>query len=177
MSNVDTFRYYASQLNLTKAQLEAVTECCKACLEATSKDDFQPEWNGWDKPEWGKDGPIFLLNEYDEDGNVVSRYLKTLKEIKEIFAVFDSCSRQVDKVAINEYRVTGPSETGEIETHTWRIEPYQKYYDPHHQFGKPDDDGFNINPTKPDSYYNHTPEERSALRRDVYQTGLEQPDF
>lgn len=34
MSNVDTFRYYASQLNLTPSQLEAVTGCFKACFEA-----------------------------------------------------------------------------------------------------------------------------------------------
>lgn len=34
MSNVETFKYYASQLNLTKPQLEAVTDCFKACFEA-----------------------------------------------------------------------------------------------------------------------------------------------
>lgn len=35
MSNqVDMFKYYASQLNLTKPQLEAVTDCFKACFEA-----------------------------------------------------------------------------------------------------------------------------------------------
>lgn len=73
--------------------------------------------------------------------------------------------RTVDKVDINEYRVTGPSETGEIETHTWRIEPSEKYFDPHHPLGEPD------------SYYNQTPEERSALRRDAYLARTEQPEF
>ena len=35
MSNqVDMFKFYASQLNLTKPQLEAVTDCFKACFEA-----------------------------------------------------------------------------------------------------------------------------------------------
>lgn len=34
MSNVETFKYYASQLNLTKPQLEAVTDCFRACFEA-----------------------------------------------------------------------------------------------------------------------------------------------
>ena len=35
MSNqVDMFKYYASQLNLSKPQLEAVTNCFKACFEA-----------------------------------------------------------------------------------------------------------------------------------------------
>lgn len=46
MSNVDTFRYYASQLNLTPSQLEAVTGCFKACFEAgegmTQAADKQP---------------------------------------------------------------------------------------------------------------------------------------
>ena len=35
MSNqVDMFKYYASQLNLSKPQLEAVTNCFQACFEA-----------------------------------------------------------------------------------------------------------------------------------------------
>lgn len=34
MSNVEMFKYYASKLNLTKPQLEAVTDCFKACFEA-----------------------------------------------------------------------------------------------------------------------------------------------
>lgn len=34
MSNVDTFRQYASQIDLSPAQLEAVTECFQACFEA-----------------------------------------------------------------------------------------------------------------------------------------------
>lgn len=35
MSNqVDMFKFYASKLNLTKPQLEAVTDCFKACFEA-----------------------------------------------------------------------------------------------------------------------------------------------
>ncbi|MBR6892679.1 MAG: hypothetical protein IKN15_05525 [Bacteroidaceae bacterium] len=34
MSNVEMFKHYASQLNLTKPQLEAVTDCFKACFEA-----------------------------------------------------------------------------------------------------------------------------------------------
>lgn len=46
MSNVETFKYYASQLNLTKPQLEAVTDCFKACFEAgegmTQAADKQP---------------------------------------------------------------------------------------------------------------------------------------
>ncbi|GEM_PF-4424250 len=39
MSNVETFKYYASQLNLTKPQLEAVTDCFKACFEADGTND------------------------------------------------------------------------------------------------------------------------------------------
>ena len=42
MSNVDMFNYYASQLNLSKPQLEAVTNCFKACLEA---DEGEPVGN------------------------------------------------------------------------------------------------------------------------------------
>lgn len=42
MSNVDMFNYYASQLNLSKPQLEAVTSCFKACLEA---DEGEPVGN------------------------------------------------------------------------------------------------------------------------------------
>ena len=34
MSRVDMFKYYASKLNLSKPQLEAVTDCFKACFEA-----------------------------------------------------------------------------------------------------------------------------------------------
>lgn len=42
MSNVEMFNYYASQLNLSKPQLEAVTNCFKACLEA---DEGEPVGN------------------------------------------------------------------------------------------------------------------------------------
>ena len=42
MSNVETFKYYASQLNLTKPQLEAVTDCFKACFEADANGDVEP---------------------------------------------------------------------------------------------------------------------------------------
>jgi hypothetical protein len=42
MSNVETFKYYASQLNLTKPQLEAVTDCFKACFEADANRDVEP---------------------------------------------------------------------------------------------------------------------------------------
>lgn len=34
MSNVEMFKYYASKLNLSKPQLEALTDCFKACFEA-----------------------------------------------------------------------------------------------------------------------------------------------
>lgn len=34
MSNVDTFKQYASQIDLSPAQLEAVTDCFQACFEA-----------------------------------------------------------------------------------------------------------------------------------------------
>lgn len=41
MSNVvDTFKYYASKLNLSKPQLEAVTDCFKACFEADGDAGF-----------------------------------------------------------------------------------------------------------------------------------------
>lgn len=40
MSNVDIFRQYASELNLSPAQLEAVTNCFKACFEA---DEGEPK--------------------------------------------------------------------------------------------------------------------------------------
>lgn len=43
MSNVvDTFKYYASKLNLSKPQLEAVTDCFKACFEADGDAGFTP---------------------------------------------------------------------------------------------------------------------------------------
>lgn len=41
MSNqVDMFKFYASKLNLTKPQLEAVTDCFKACFEADGDAGF-----------------------------------------------------------------------------------------------------------------------------------------
>ena len=43
MSNqVDMFKYYASKLNLSKPQLEAVTDCFRACFEA---DEGEPVGN------------------------------------------------------------------------------------------------------------------------------------
>lgn len=42
MSNVEMFKHYASQLNLTKPQLEAVTDCFKACFEADANAGVEP---------------------------------------------------------------------------------------------------------------------------------------
>ena len=42
MSNVEMFKYYASKLNLSKPQLEAVTDCFKACFEADGRNVSEP---------------------------------------------------------------------------------------------------------------------------------------
>lgn len=42
MSTVDTFKEYASRLRLSKAQLEAVTECFKACFESEEDVGVEP---------------------------------------------------------------------------------------------------------------------------------------
>lgn len=42
MSNVEMFKYYASKLNLSKPQLEAVTDCFKACFEADGSTGSEP---------------------------------------------------------------------------------------------------------------------------------------
>lgn len=42
MSNIEMFKYYASQLNLSKPQLEAVTDCFKTCCEADDATDSAP---------------------------------------------------------------------------------------------------------------------------------------
>lgn len=43
MSNVEMFKYYASRLNLSKPQLEAVTDCFKACFEADGSTGSEPK--------------------------------------------------------------------------------------------------------------------------------------
>lgn len=50
MSNVETFKFYASQLNLTKPQLEAVTDCFKACFEAHDDGETEPQSSKVVKP-------------------------------------------------------------------------------------------------------------------------------
>ena len=42
MSNVEMFKYYASKLNLSKPQLETVTDCFKACFEADCSTGSEP---------------------------------------------------------------------------------------------------------------------------------------
>ena len=41
MSNVEMFKYYASKLNLSKPQLEAVTDCFKALCESSYADELR----------------------------------------------------------------------------------------------------------------------------------------
>ena len=74
MSNVDMFNHYASQLNLSKTQLEAVTSCFKACLEA---DEGEPVGN--EQPEQTAPSQDRTQNASFRDNNMFAE--KSMEEL------------------------------------------------------------------------------------------------
>lgn len=172
--------------------LPALTEGFKAFCEATSKDTFQPSRAPLKVMEWylSNNDQKWRLSDSNSTSSMrkVKRYIRNATE-----NVADQCGSdniQVSKFYKGDIHgepnengdyycvtITGVSPDGED---VKRVVTVQRtlYEDPHKQFGQEkmedyfDDywgkwrqrEALNWKPDKPDSYYNHSPEDRHKLR-------------
>lgn len=182
----DNFIHFIDEMAKTSGQYalcEAIKKGYKVCCEAVSKDSFQIK-----NPMYRRKNGMrpFSIVRYEEGHRpYVTDDNSTIKRLRDYVDSYRNDDDYiVEDISPIEYRITEKSGEEGIPDRviTYKLEHPTEYYDPNIQFGRPREfDARNIdgewetiydnpNPIKPASYYNHTPEERSALRRHVWET-------